>query len=229
MLVDLFMVYQFIRRLATPFNEWEAFKLGIIDADGNVLKKRKDLMTIKERDSFGVFDVMVLNIKKLLAKLPGGSTKIASYAAALYLIREWKHFTPDSQLTEDLSEAAIKDSLDLFIEGYSYYTTLAEDVNKNMNEDGAPANAAAGGANIAGLTPDSIGLNPLQMNRYKKKNRKYSPMPKLKTFKEFAEENVNEAPLTVNDTISDPSDAPGSKSIRYRKKRLNKKHPIELT
>ena len=30
--VDMFMIYQFIKRLATPFNKWEAFKTGVIDA-----------------------------------------------------------------------------------------------------------------------------------------------------------------------------------------------------
>ena len=31
MVVDLFLVYQFVRRLATPFEKWEAYKEGIID------------------------------------------------------------------------------------------------------------------------------------------------------------------------------------------------------
>ena len=62
---DLFLVYQFIRRLATPFADWEAFKLGIIDENGNILKKRRDLLTIAERKAFGVYDVMVLNLNKL--------------------------------------------------------------------------------------------------------------------------------------------------------------------
>ena len=34
--VDMFMIYQFIKRLATPFNKWEAFKTGVIDARGNI-------------------------------------------------------------------------------------------------------------------------------------------------------------------------------------------------
>ena len=35
--VDMFMIYQFIKRLATPFNKWEAFKTGVIDARGCLL------------------------------------------------------------------------------------------------------------------------------------------------------------------------------------------------
>jgi len=41
MIVDLFLVYQFIRRLATPFIKWDAFKEGVIDKDGKVLIKKK--------------------------------------------------------------------------------------------------------------------------------------------------------------------------------------------
>ena len=83
--VDLFLVYQFIRRLTTPFNEWKAFQLGIIDERGKILKKRSTLSTIEERNAFRIFDVMILKLKKLLEKVPGGKSKLASYAAALYL------------------------------------------------------------------------------------------------------------------------------------------------
>ena len=80
-MVDLFLVYSFIRKLVTPFNKWEAFKLGIIDEKGNVLIKRKEFSNSKQSKAFGIFDVMLLNLKKLLAKVPGGQSKLASYAA----------------------------------------------------------------------------------------------------------------------------------------------------
>lgn len=84
-IVDLYMVYEFIKRLATPFDETNAFKLGLIDADGNRLKKAK---TEPEKRSMTYFDRLIFNLKRLLAKVPGGSSKIATYAAALLLLRE---------------------------------------------------------------------------------------------------------------------------------------------
>ena len=39
MVIDLFLLYQFIKRLATPFKEWDAYELGIIDAKGNTHRK----------------------------------------------------------------------------------------------------------------------------------------------------------------------------------------------
>lgn len=171
MLVDLFLVYQFIRRLATPFKEWEAYKLGIIDENGNVLKKRRDLKLVKERDAFGIFDVMILNLKKLLAKVPGGSTRLASYAAALYLIREWKHFSNESLLNEDVSDDQILESTRLFYDRYINYISLDETVNRKMNET---PTVNVGSGNIAGLgvgPQGEPGLTPAQMRRYKSKNK----------------------------------------------------------
>lgn len=181
MIVDLFLVYQFIRRLATPFKDWEAYKLGIIDENGNILRKRKELTTIKERNAFGIFDVMILNLKKLLAKVPGGSSRIASYAAALFLIREWEHFSDSSLLTEDISDEEITESIGLFFNGYSDYITLAESVNKKMHLNEAfekkiletPTVSAGSGA-VAGIgvgPQGEPGLTPAQMKRYKKKNK----------------------------------------------------------
>jgi hypothetical protein len=82
---DLILVYQFIKRLTTPFDKTEAFKLGIIDGSG---KKVKSPETTAEKNSYGYYDRMVFNLKKMLEKVPGGKSKIGSYAAALFLIKE---------------------------------------------------------------------------------------------------------------------------------------------
>ena len=87
-LVNAFVIYQFIKLLVLDFDKTEAYKLGIIDKDGNYLKKQKDLKTSKEKLASNIFTRLVWNIKKLLHKLPFGKTKLASIASALYLIRE---------------------------------------------------------------------------------------------------------------------------------------------
>mgnify|MGYP003636782710 FL=1 len=149
MVVDLFLVYQFIRRLATPFKKWDAFKRGVIDKDGQILIKKKDRDT-GQKKAFGIFDLMVLNMKKLLGKLPGGSSTIASYAAALFLIKEYKIFTDEAMINEivELSEEQLEESLSIFNDLYVNYTMLAENVNKNLEEE--PTNNVSGG-NIAGM------------------------------------------------------------------------------
>ena len=87
-LVNAFVIYKFIKLLVTPFEKTDAFKLGIIDKDGNYLKKQKDLESKQEKLASNIFTRLVFNIKKLLAKVPGGSSRLGSFATALYLIRE---------------------------------------------------------------------------------------------------------------------------------------------
>ena len=84
---NIYFVYQFIKKLVTPFEKTDAFKLGIIDKNGKILKKRRDLEG-KEKEAYTLSDTLVWNIKKLIGKIPGGKSKIASYAAALFLIKE---------------------------------------------------------------------------------------------------------------------------------------------
>lgn len=86
--VDSYLVYQFLKRLTTPFEETKAYDLGIIDAKGRVLKKKSSLTTPEEKDAWGFFDVLVNNMKKILAKVPGGRSKMGLYAASALLFKE---------------------------------------------------------------------------------------------------------------------------------------------
>jgi len=86
-LEDLILSYKFLKKLTTPFVETTAFKLGIIDKDGKVIKSPQ---TSQEKDALGNFDKIVFNIKKIIERMPGGKSKLASYASSLYLLREDK-------------------------------------------------------------------------------------------------------------------------------------------
>ena len=57
----------------------------MLDAKGKKLKKAK---TAEEKNAYTPFHRLVFNIKRLMEKVPGGSSSVASYAAALYLIKE---------------------------------------------------------------------------------------------------------------------------------------------
>ena len=86
--IDAFITFRFLKLLVTPFNKTEAFKLGIIDNGGKVLKKYKTLERIEERQAYTILHRLVFNVKKLIEKLPGGKSRLATYAAALFLIKE---------------------------------------------------------------------------------------------------------------------------------------------
>ena len=82
---DLVYTFRFLTLLVTPFEKTEAFKLGLLDAKGKKLKKPQ---TSEEKNAYTPFHRLVFNVKRLMEKVPGGSSSIASYAAALYLIKE---------------------------------------------------------------------------------------------------------------------------------------------
>jgi hypothetical protein len=156
--VDIFLTYQFIKRLTMPFERWPAYKQGIIDKDGNILKKRKDLTTQAEKSSWRLFDLLTLNLKNLLGKLPGGRSKIATYAAALFLLKESSNFTEES--IETLEEDFL-----------SFYEDNKQNIMEEagVDEDGAPTVGVSG---IAGLTPPGLKVSPKQRSKYINRNKK---------------------------------------------------------
>lgn len=95
-LVDLYIVYRILRKLTTPFDQWDAYKQGVIDAEGNIIKKPEDRTTLDQKESLTTLDTLILNLKKILGKLPFGKTRLASYGAALFLIKEEKNLTEDN-------------------------------------------------------------------------------------------------------------------------------------
>lgn len=111
-LADLYLTYQFVTRLITPFDQWDAFKLGIISSEGKVLKKRKTLNTDEEKRAWGYFDIVAANVKKLITKLPGGDSKLMTYAATGLLMREEYY-----QLDEEYIEKIVEDLVNVVGQG----------------------------------------------------------------------------------------------------------------
>jgi hypothetical protein len=86
---DLFYAFRFLKLLVTPWENMEAYRLGIIDGNGKILKKKVDRKTPQEKSAFTIFHRLVFNIKRLLNKVPGTlGTKLATYASALFLVKE---------------------------------------------------------------------------------------------------------------------------------------------
>ena len=103
--IDLFVAYRFLRILTTPWENQEAFKLGIIDKDGKLLRKANTLKTEEEKSSFTLLHRLIFNLKRILHKIPGVKTKIGTYATALYLLKQ--HFATEVE-EEDTIETTFK-------------------------------------------------------------------------------------------------------------------------
>ena len=117
---DLVYTFRFLRLLTTPFEKTNAYKLGIIDDKGKRIKSVA-LDTTEKKSAYTPFNRIVYNIKKLLAKVPGGSTKLASYASALYLIKE-EYGLSQKQIKQVLNESGL--TSDSFLEESSEWFIL---------------------------------------------------------------------------------------------------------
>ena len=105
--IDLFVTYRFLRLLTTPFEKTDAYKLGIIDKKGNRIRKPKstqpavELATSEQQNSYTILHKLVFNIKKLFSKVPGLRTKVGTYAAALFLLKDtFKEHVDDPDMFE---------------------------------------------------------------------------------------------------------------------------------
>lgn len=167
--VDAYIVYKFLRKLTTPFAKMDAYKLGIIDDKGKILRKRATFNKEAEFQAYTLLDRVVINLKKLIAKIPNGSSQFASYAAALWLLKEANNYE------EFLSDG------DLMYESYSDFLMLASGQSKeivSLFEDAPTVNVGSG--QIAGTGHD--GNDPLVTKKNQKK------LIRRNSFTDFVEE-----------------------------------------
>ena len=132
--IDLFVSYRFIKLLVTPFKDTDAYKLGIIDEDGNRVippkpkigvwnKTPKPLRTSEEKNAYTILHKLVFNIKKLFAKVPGLRTKLGTYAAALFLLKDtFKESVDDPDVFEKEFKKYLKE------QGYELDDSINEEV-----------------------------------------------------------------------------------------------------
>jgi hypothetical protein len=127
--IDLFVTYRFIKLLVTPFEKTDAFNLGIIDADGKRIlepgttNKPTILRTVEEKSAYTVLHKLVFNIKKIFGKVPGLRTKLGTYAAALFLLKDtFKESVDDPDVFEKEFMKYLKE------QGYEIDNSISEEV-----------------------------------------------------------------------------------------------------
>ncbi len=109
--IDLFVTYRFLKLLVTPWKKQEAYKLGIIDANGKTLIKSRDFEKEDLRQAFTLLHRLVFNCKRILSKIPFVKSQLGTYAAALFLLKE--HYKienlPEAEITKYLLENKLID------------------------------------------------------------------------------------------------------------------------
>ena len=185
---NIYFVYQFLKKLVTPFKKTKAFELGIVDEKGKILKRRRDLETDDEKDAYTLSDTLIWNLKKLIGKIPGGKTRIASYAAALFLIKEQ---SGGYKITDEEIELQFFDQFEKeYNQDLEFDQTTLRRLETALSED-MPVTSTAGVATVGiplGKPPKSLvmkkfagmdvfSVNPSlypKSNRGKKKYDRYS-------------------------------------------------------
>ena len=131
--IDLFVTYRFIKLLVTPFEKTDAYTLGIIDKKGNHIlpppiagvrqTKPASLNTTEEKNAYTILHKLVFNIKKIFGKVPGLRTKLGTYAAALFLLKDtFKESVDDPDVFEKEFMKFLKE------QGYEIDDSISEEV-----------------------------------------------------------------------------------------------------
>lgn len=139
--VDNLITFRILRLLTTPFEKTDAFRLGIIDKDGNELKPISQLNTFAERDAYSYLHRLVFRLKKIINKVPVDNKTFLSFAAAWALIKEDVEY--DDDILEELFYMAHEDPEAI---------KLAEELeNKTMTFKQFVEEMGVGGGGVAGI------------------------------------------------------------------------------
>ena len=114
--IDALITYRVVKLLVTPFERTEAFKRGIIDKDGTVLIKFKDLKNTTDKKHYTLLHRFVWNIKRLMKKVGLGS-RLGTFGAALALL-----------IKEDSSYAPFKDVIESAVITYLKEENLYDEI-----------------------------------------------------------------------------------------------------
>lgn len=165
-IVDNLIAMKIVKMITQNFEDTEAFKLGIIDHQGNNIRKMNTLTTAQERDAYTYLNRLVFNMKKILNRLPGGENRMKSLVGALWLVKEYYE---SGARTTSLMEERYKHIMRIIESD----VVLAEEeiiVSKVLAEDGM---GAIGGA----PTNNTGGPVSVQEPKIEKKNiKKYQIM-----------------------------------------------------
>ena len=152
------LIFKLLKTLVTPFDQTKAYKLGIIDAEGNVLKKHKELETFAEKSAYSNFERIIFNIKKLIEKVPLSDLDLKKNPVMRVL---------HPQLNRGITSVA-KASYYMLQENseYNKTKTFAKFAWQDLEE---MVNVTTG---IAGLPPDDPPVSKSAQKKYRKKSIK---------------------------------------------------------
>lgn len=173
--VDALITYRILRLLTTPFDQQDAFRLGLIDRHGNRLKRENEINTTEEQEAYSLLHRMVFRLKRIIEKIPLENKNFLSFATAVALVRESVEYdddileevfymTQERQDVKDLAEELEAGKISSF---------------KQFMEEMGVAGGGVAGIGIPHPTKANQaepGVTKSQQKKYKKKNVSSSPI-----------------------------------------------------
>lgn len=128
--IDLLITYRVIKLLVTPWERTQAFKLGIIDNKGKVLRKFKTIKKGIEKKHYTILHRFVFNLRRILQKVGLGS-RLGNFAVALALL-----------IKEDRTYVQYKDAIEsgvvTYLKEQNLYNEILNEHNEGPEIDVAP-------------------------------------------------------------------------------------------
>lgn len=140
---DNLLAYKILSLLVQPFNETDAYKLGIIDDKGKNLISSAKFTKQEQKDAYNYLTKLVFNLKKMINRVPGGESKLKNIMAGYFLVKECIE-------KEDLSFITEENFMNL-VDFYEHNTPLEE---RLMYEEVVANNTA----NVSGLKKDDVAV-----------------------------------------------------------------------
>ena len=175
--IDSVIIFRILKKLTTPWEKTAAFKAGVIDKNGTVLVKTKDRTTAQKK-TVTILDRLVFNLKRLLARAPGGSSTMASYIAALSLIKEYVEDQSNPEtvnvLMEKLENHNIKTYREYDLSTYEGFMDAFEDELAEMSVSGASFSGSLSGSGSNNSLNDTgmAGADPTMSFKNKRSKKK---------------------------------------------------------
>ena len=161
--VDAIITYRILKKLSTPFDETDAFRLGIIDKKGKLLRKYNDLNTNEERDAYTLLDRLVWRMKRIIERNPFENKKLASFAVALSLVKEHCNGNREPLPTEfELRFNILNESTDLSTEMQEvehFFNGGFKSFKMHVEDMGMPAPVNSVGAGFSGQATENPNPN----------------------------------------------------------------------
>ena len=147
--LNYIVLYKIIMRMITNIQDTKAYKLGIVDKNGKILRKRRTLKTKEEKNALTRLDIFVFNLKRILGPL--ARSKLVNITAALFLLKEQDNLNN----LEDF-----ENRYTLLETGYSEFESSLDSTDLKMIKKMAEtleediANVVGDGEHIAGIVGD---------------------------------------------------------------------------